>query len=292
MTSTRATDVLAMAVVAALLVAERAWGADGSLGTLEPTDVVNRWGVAIAAVGALGTAAFGIVDGLKLIPWIDLAGFERLFSRRLAREARAWPTTIRANLDPLVPALLLAYGGDVMEVLKAQYRSGRAKGDLPRTLRQGVRIGLGLMAEADIDAMARALGLPVAAAQAVARALVATRTYRPPALAQPPAVPAPPPIAEADRAAMAQLETVIDARIDAALVLAEALYVTQTKLIASAVAIAIALVVCRALGAPWWLGAAFGVAAVPLAPVAKDVATALQEAVKAMQAVTGTAKGR
>jgi hypothetical protein len=274
---------LAVAAASLLAAADQTWATD----ELSPQAIANNWGVAILAVGALGAAAFGIVDGLKLIPWIDLAGFERLFSRRPGRSARAWPTTIRANLDPLVPALVLAYGDDVMEVLKAQYRSGRSKGDLPRTLRQGVRIGFGLMPAGEIEAVARALGLPAATAQAVARALVATRSARPPALGQPAPAEGPPPVSEADRAAMAQLETAIDARIDAGLVLAEALYVTQTKLVASVVALAIALVVGRFLPAPWWLSVAFGVAAVPLAPVAKDVATAVQEAVKAMQAVKG-----
>lgn len=284
MRRTRAADVLAAAMVL-LAIYERAWGNDGGA-QLRPEDVVDRWGVAILAVGALGTAAFGIVDGLKFIPWIDLAGFERLFSRHPMRRARAWPTTIRANLDPLEPTLRLAYGDDVMEVLKAQYRSGRSKGDLPRTLRQGVRIGFGLMPGDAIEAVARALGLPPATAQAVANALVATRSARPPALGEPtPPVGGPPLISEDDRAAMARLETAIDARIDAALVLAETLYVTQTKLVASVVALAVALMVGGFLKAPWWLSVTFGIAAVPLAPVAKDVATALEEAVKAMQAV-------
>ncbi|HEY7653386.1 MAG TPA: hypothetical protein VIG07_11230 [Methylomirabilota bacterium] len=242
-------------------------------------------GTLALAAGALGTAAFGIVDGLKLIPWIDLAGFERLFSRgSTAQGGRRWPTTIRANLDPLVPPLTLAYGNDVMELLKAQYRSGRGKGDLPRTLRQGVRIGLGLMPDAGVAAIAKGLGLPTETADRVGRALVATRSMRPPALGQPETAVQPPPIPDDDRAALARLETAIDARIDAALVLADNLYVIQTKLVASVVAVGIGLGVGKILGAPW-LGLAVGFAAVPLAPVAHDAATALQEAVKAVQAV-------
>jgi len=229
--------------------------------------LVDSLGTLALAAGALGTAAFGIVDGLKVIPWIDLAGFERLFSRT----GRRWPTRIRANLDPLLPALTLAYGDDVMELLKAQYRSGRGKGDLPRTLRQGVRIGLGLM--------------PAATAGQVGRALVAARSARPPALGQPEAIVAPLAITEDDRAALARLENAIDARIDAALVLADTLYVTQTKVVASMVAVGIGVLVGTMLGRPWWVGLFIGLVAVPLAPVAHDAATALQEAVKAVQAV-------
>jgi len=244
------------------------------------SDLAGRLGTTILAVGALGTAAFGIVDGLKMIPWIDLAGFERLFSRRVARGGRRWPTVIRGNLDPLMPALELAYGADVIEVLKAQYRSARGQGDLPRTLRQGTRIGLGLMSEADVARLAQALGLPPDTARTVGRVLVATRDVRPPALGQA-AVPPMPAVTADDRAALARLETAIDARIDAALVLAETLYVTQTKLVASVVALGIAIGVGAMLHASWPLRIIVGLAAVPLAPVAHDAATAIQQAVKA-----------
>src|SRR3954466_1457325 len=97
---------------------------------VDVTALADRLGTAVVAAGALGTAAFGIVDGMKLIPWVDLAGFERLFSRN----SRWWPWAIRGNLDPLAVPIETAYGQDFMEVLKAQYRSGRAKGELPRTL--------------------------------------------------------------------------------------------------------------------------------------------------------------
>lgn len=255
--------------------------------SLGPDVLATRLGTAVLAVGALGTAAFGIVDGLKLIPWIDLAGFERLFSRRATRRGRRWPMTIQANLDPLLPALELAYGGEVIEVLKAQYRSGRRKGDLPRTLRQGVRIGLGLMSAEDIEALARGLGLPPDTAQTAGRVLLATRAMRAPALGQSPPTSASA-ITDDDRAALARLETAIDARIDAALVLAETLYITQTKIIASVVAVGIAIGIGTMIQASWALSLIVGLAAVPLAPVAHDAATAVQEAVKAIKAVKGS----
>lgn len=253
------------------------------------TDVLaTRLGTAVLAVGALGAVAFGIVDGLKLIPWIDLAGFERLFSRSATPRGRRWPMTVRANLDPLLPALQLAYGGEVIEVLKAQYRSGRGQGDLPRTLRQGVRIGLGLMSAEQIEEVARRLGLPPDTARIAGAVLLATRGMRPPALGES-ARTAAPAISDDDRSALARLETAIDARIDAALVLAETLYITQTKIIASVVAVGIALGVgTTMLHASWELSLIVGLAAVPLAPVAHDAAAAVQEAVKAIKAVKGS----
>ncbi|MBA4682160.1 MAG: hypothetical protein H2075_05220 [Pseudomonas sp.] len=87
-----------------------------------------------------------------------------------------------------------------------------------------------------------------------------------------------------ERSALARLETAIDARIDAALVLADVQYVTQTKILAMGVALAIAFGVGSFLEATLVVSMMVGLAAVPLAPVAKDLATALQEAVKALKA--------
>ena len=79
---------------------------------------------AVLAAGALGTAAFGIVEGLKVFPWLAEAGF----------------VVIRRLLSPIENALDVAYGADSMRLLKAQYRGDTA--ELVRVIRQGVRIGL------------------------------------------------------------------------------------------------------------------------------------------------------
>jgi hypothetical protein len=241
-------------------------------------DITEHLGTMALAAGALGAASFGIVDGLKLFPWIDLAGFERLFSS--TSEGRKWPTTQKAALDPLLPALKIAYGSAVMEMLKAQYRSGRTKSDLPRTLRQGVRIGFGLMPTDQIAAAGTGLGINEDIAFLAAEALEIARRQRPPAAGETTTPIPAPTINEDQRAALARLETAIDARIDAALMLADTQYTTQTKMIATAVALVIAVFVGLSLGQSLVLCFVVGIAAVPLAPVAKDLATALQEAVK------------
>jgi hypothetical protein len=79
---------------------------------------------------------------------------------------------------------------------------------------------------------------------------------------------------------MARLETLIDARIDSALALAEKDYVTQTKVFATIVALVIAFGVGIPLGQSWIPCLIVGLVAVPIAPVAKDVASAITEAVK------------
>lgn len=244
-------------------------------------NLADYLGTTALAVGALGAAAYGVVDGLKLLPWVDLAGFERLFSRRAGVGGRTWIGVSRVALDPLLPALTAAYGQDVMDLLKAQYRSGRSAGDLPRTLRQGVRIGFGLLAAEEIAAIAGRLGIDPAVAGQAAAALSRLRGLRPPAYGESPAQAGAP--TEDERAALARLENAIDARIDAALALAERQYVTQTKVLAMLVALAIAFGVGLSLGAAPVACFLVGIAAVPLAPVAKDLATALQAAVQALR---------
>lgn len=238
-------------------------------------------GATALAVGALGAAAYGVVDGLKLVPWVDLAGFGRLFSAHAARPGRVRIGSGRGALDPLLPALMAAYGQDVMELLQAQYRAGRSSGDLPRTLRQGVRIGFGLLPAGDIAAVAERLGIPAGLAAQAADALMRLRKLRPPASGETPQGGEGP--SDEERAALARLENAIDARIDAALGLAERQYVTQTKVLAMFVALAIAFGVGLYLGVAPVVCFMVGIAAVPLAPVAKDLATALQAAVKALR---------
>ena len=101
--------------------------------------LAENLGTTALAVGALGTAAYGIVDGLKFCSWIDLAGFERLFSGGGKAGGRMWPIKHKANLDPLLPALQVAYGADAMDLLKSQYRSGRSRGPEPAITRSALR---------------------------------------------------------------------------------------------------------------------------------------------------------
>jgi hypothetical protein len=200
-----------------------------------------------------------------------------------------WPIKHKAGLDPLFPALKIAYGADVMDVLKTQYRSSRAKGDLPRTLRQGVRIGFSMMPRDEIIHTTRRLGIAEKTTHLVADALEQALKLRPPATGQTPVASPAPSMGDEERAALARLETTIDARIDAALLLADSQYVTQAKVWATLVSLAIAFGVGYYLKQDeanfpgWAVCFLVGITAVPLAPVAKDLATALQEAVKALR---------
>ena len=202
------------------------------------------------AVGALGTASFGIIEGLK---WthLGLAGFGQI-SKLLG--------------DPVMKALQIAYGPEYRSLLQAQYRANRTSGDLPRSLRQGARIGL---TPDTAEALACQVGVVGGVElKAVAGALQKGKN-----------------LTESQRAVLGRCELALDARIDAALALANDRYIGIIRVMASFVSICIALVVWGAIapeGVRAWMALFVGIAAVPIAPIAKDLASALQSAAKAI----------
>jgi hypothetical protein len=201
---------------------------------------------AVLAAGALGTAAFGIVEGLKVFPLLAEAGF----------------TTLVKFLGPLMEALKTAYGPDSERLLRAQYRGDHI--NLTRTIRQGVRVGLtGSVA----DRLASSLGMVDAAklkdaAEEVERGIT---------------------LSDDSRNVLGRFELAVDARIDAGLTLALDHYVRAVRIAASFVAIAIGVLVGAYLGM-LFEGVIVGIAAVPLAPVAKDIGTAIRSAAEALRA--------
>lgn len=203
---------------------------------------------AVLAAGALGTAAFGIVEGLKVIPWLAEAGF----------------TTLVKFLGPIMDALKTAYGPDAERVLRAQYRGDRA--ELTRTIRQGARIGL---TPKVADGIAHSLGIVDGAElKKAAKEVEKGQT-----------------LSDESRNVLGRFELAVDARIDAGLTLALDHYARSVKIAASIVALTIGTVVGAYLGMRFE-GVIVGLAAVPLAPIAKDVGTAIKSAAEALRART------
>lgn len=123
------------------------FGAEVAVGQVEEAGVepgaedpspIGTLALVLAAVGALGTAAFGIVEGLK---WtrLGVAGFDQ----------------IEVTLGPLLDSLKVAYGRRYGQLLRGQYLGDSR--ELKRTLRQGVRIGLN---ESNAIRLARFVGVP------------------------------------------------------------------------------------------------------------------------------------
>lgn len=201
-------------------------------------------GTMILATGALGTAAFGIVESLK---WTRLgeAGFGAILK----------------VLGLIMETLKIAYGPDYENLLRAQYRGEQR--ELVRVIRQGVRIGL---TEENASQVAKFLGMVDADKLKEAARLVREGGELPAEL----------------RNVLGRFELAVDARIDAALTLAQNYYVGAVRVVASIVALIIALAVGIYQGFIFQ-ALLVGGAAVPLAPVAKDLVTALQSASKAIR---------
>lgn len=204
---------------------------------------------AIAAAGALGTASFGIVEGLK---WTALgtAGFSCI-GEYLGHD--------------LVGCLRVAYGPDFERLLKAQYRQdSHTQAVIAKSLRQGVRIGL---TTANAENVARFLGTVAPAALKQAAAAVEAADN----------------LNDTDRAAIGRFELAADARIASALSRAQDAYLGWVRGTASACAIALGIVTALILKSDPVDGVIVGIVAVPLAPIANDVVAALQAATKAMR---------
>lgn len=153
--------------------------------------------------------------------------------------------------------------------LRAQYGQGRKTGPLTQTLRQGVRIGLN---DENAPALAGAVGTAVSADDltAIATSLATSGT-----------------LDQAQSGLLARYELAVDARIDAALALADTAYTRWVRFWAIVVAIALALLASCLLadaGQHWFLrGLLVGIAAVPLAPVSHDLQKALTQAATAVR---------
>ena len=203
----------------------------------------------VLATGALGTAAFGIVEASKWIPAVGEFGLRQGLKR----------------LGPLMHTLRVAYGPDYLPLLRGQYRGDQK--DLVRTLRQGMRVGLTRENAGEIAQYLGALDAErfVAAAVAVQSGNELTAEQR---------------------NLIGRYELAADARVDAAMAVAQANYGGMARSLASVVSLGIAIIAAQTLEPkPDFVTAVLiGVAAVPLAPIAKDLAAGLAAASKALRA--------
>jgi len=212
-------------------------------------------GEMVAATGALGVAAMGIVEALKVLP-VGQIGFGKL--RQLLGVEH-------------MKSISLAYGDGYEQLLASMYRKDRSGKELRRALRQGLRLGL---TEDNAPALQREINvLSVEQLTALAAKIQAGEE-----------------LADEQRSQLARYELAVDSRIDAALALADTRYTAWLRLMAMGVAVILAAVAAFFMqpdtqgGDIWIMAAIVGLAAVPLAPVAKDVSRALQEATRAIGA--------
>lgn len=215
---------------------------------------LENFGAALAALSALSTAAFGLLDSTKAF-WggISNAGLGHIKSR----------------LKPFEPALNAAVGADNRwDVIRANWLNGVTKADQKAVVRALIKLGL---SETTADSLAGAAHVNAAALKAAAKKLTSGAA-----------------MTDADMNVLGRMNAVIDALLDAAFEKAEQQYRNYSRVGAGLIAIALsygALQFWPGPDRPSDLAAlAVGLLAVPLAPVAKDLTSAISTAMRALKA--------
>lgn len=205
----------------------------------------------ITAIGALGAAAFSLVDATKAfnggVSNVGLRGINAVLQRFEAALDRA--------LDK----------GEWRAVVRAHWLNGRPREQQKAIVKSLIRLGL---TPATAAALAKS-----AHVDAQALATVATKLEEGA------------PLVEVDLNVLGRLDASIEAQLDAAFDRADQLYRNVSRALAGVVSVALGIFAARVLGLDYQPGVMAGLLAVPLAPIAKDLTSSLQAAVTAMKAV-------
>ncbi|MEX2205894.1 MAG: hypothetical protein WEF50_06655 [Myxococcota bacterium] len=205
----------------------------------------------IAAIGALGTAAFSLVDATKAFNGgVSNVGLKILW----------------AVLNRFKAALDRALGeGEWRAVVRAHWLNGRSRDQQKAIVKSLIRLGLD---PETAPALAKSAHVSAAALTAVATKLsVGT------------------PLTEVDLNVLGRLDASVEAQLDAAFDRAEQLYRNVARAVAGVVSLGLGLFATTVMGIEDYSpGILVGLLAVPLAPIAKDLASSLQAAATAVKA--------
>jgi len=210
-------------------------------------------GAALAALSALATAAFGLLDASKAF-W--------------GGPSNIGQTHIKRALAPFAPAMAAAVGEDRWwPMVRANWLNGMAKADQKAAAANLVKLGL---SPGTAEALALAGHVDPEALRGVARALVDGE-----------------PLTDQQLNVIGRLDAVLGLTLDAAYERAEQQYRNWARLLAGLVAMGLSLVAAWALDPAkpsWMFAAVVGLLAVPMAPLAKDLTSALSTAARALKA--------
>lgn len=221
---------------------------------------IDGIGSILAAIAALGTAAFGLVDALKALPH---GGLSRLGFKH-----------IRAALQPYAPCLDQALGnGRWLSTLRAYWVNGRPLDEQKAAARSLIRLGL---TAATVPKLPDGLNIDKTRLQAVAGKLETGEE-----------------LTEADLNLLGRLDATIEAELQAAYDYADQGYRAAARAWAGALAIVLAVfatIVWRGAtlqASDFALALLVGLLAVPIAPIAKDLSSAIAAGARAVAAVKG-----
>ena len=216
---------------------------------------LDQAGASLAALSALATAAFGLLDASKAFS----GGISNIGLNHIKRAMTRFEGTLNQALG----------AGEWWVLIRANWINGMAKTEQKAVARSLVKLGL---TPATAAGLAAALGLDTAKLTAVAVKLANGTSLTEQALNL-----------------LGRLSAVLDARLDAGFEMAEQQYRNVSRMLAGVLCIALSIA-ARAIWdvsgespPPWWVAVAVGVLAVPIAPVAKDLTSSLTAAMRALK---------
>ncbi len=217
----------------------------------------------VAAIGALGTASFGIVDTLKTLPVVGISNSGYAFIQRGIQHFFVGQTRHKAQGDLKI----------LFDTLHGNWINGRELNDQKAIAKSLIKLRLDSKTATQF---AKATGVDAQILSQIGAKMGNNTSLN---------------ATETD--VLGRFDLALSAVMDSAYQHADQRYRNWSKLTASIVAILLAFVGGFTLVKPpepylgtsqMWLAMLAGVLAAPLAPVTKDIASALQAGVKAAQA--------
>lgn len=215
-------------------------------------------GTIVSSIGALGTAAFGLVDATKVYQGgVSNIGFG----------------FIRDAVTPYNSALALVNATDPLATVRANWLNGVAKSDQKATVKSLIRLGLTATTVAELAAAAP--GIDAKALQAASVKIDGGQA-----------------LTEEDINVLGRFDAIVDAQMDAGFERADQKYRNAAKVLAAGFAIALAVLGVWVIDgfidtSNFTTALLIGVVSTPVAPIAKDLASALGTAVSALKAAKG-----
>jgi hypothetical protein len=212
----------------------------------------------VSAVAALGTAATGLVDTTKLFGGgVSNAGY----------------AVIKQQIKPFDSLLGAIPEGAAYATIYGLWINGAPIEDQKAKAKALIKLGF---APATVDAMEKATGLPATELKLLADKIAKGDD-----------------LGASEVNIYGRLDAILSAVIDAAYEKADQRYRNAAKTLAAVIAIVLALIggyAAAPAGGSWLLYAVIGAVATPLAPVAKDITTAINTAVQSSGQLRGLLK--
>jgi hypothetical protein len=205
----------------------------------------------VTAIGGLGTAAFGLVDATKVFGGsVNHIGF------------RGIRTAVRELTDASGPVNALSQK-KIVATLEANWMNGTDLGSQKAIAKSLIKLNL---QPQNARALANATGVDPSALTAIATSIAAGT-----------------PLSSAETDVFARFDMIVTMLLDEAYQRSNQIYRNWTRALAALTAIALAMAGGRELRIDPAVSLLVGLLATPLAPMAKDISSALAMAVSAMQ---------